>query len=88
MSILLVFPENGKIGLLKEHKDYESLFMIFLFSIVLQMLLFILSLIGIFCSDFYYLRIFTLFILILAILFIVLDLWILKRMINILFIEN
>lgn len=88
LSILLVFPENGKIGLLKQHKDYELLFMIFLFSIVLQVIIFSLSLIGTLFYDFYFMRIITLFFLILSLQFIILDLWILKRMINILFKEE
>lgn len=88
LSILLVFPENGRIGLLKQHKDYELLFMIFLFSIVLQVIIFSLSLIGTLFYDFYFMRIITLFFLILSLQFIILDLWILKRMINILFKEE
>ncbi len=88
MSILLVFPDNGRIYLLKQHNDYELLFMIFLFSIVLQILIFIFSLIGMLCYDFKFLNIIFIFVLSLSILFTFLDIWILKRMINILCIKE
>lgn len=88
MSILLVFPDNGRIFLLKQHNDYELLFMIFLFSIFLQIIIFIFSLVGMLCNNFKFLNIIFIFVLNLSILFIILDIWILKRMINILCIKE
>lgn len=88
LSILLVFPNEGRIKLLKRHNNYESVYQTFLISIIFLILLFILSLVGNFYGDFYIQRIVFLFFLILVLLFLILDLWILKRMINLLFIND
>lgn len=86
LSILLIFPEDGRIIILKEHESYKMLFDIFLFTIFLEILLFLISLIGnLYCISNYEFKIIFIWILLISILFIILCLWIIKRLIDTLF---
>ena len=86
LSILLIFPNEGRIKILKEHESYKMLFNIFLFTIFLEILLFLISLIGnLYCISCYEFKIIFIWILLISILFIILCLWIIKRLIDTLF---
>lgn len=86
LSILLIFPDDGRIIILKEHESYKMLFDIFLFTIFLEILLFLISLIGnLYCIPNYEFKIIFIWILLISILFIILCLWIIKRLIDTLF---
>lgn len=89
LSILLVFPNEGRIGVLKKHKSFKNLFNIFIFSIFLQIILFSISLFGnLYNIVDYKLRIIFMWFLLISLMFIVLIVWIIKKMIETLLNEN
>lgn len=83
LSILLIFPDEGRIKLLKEHESYNMLFNIFLFAIFLEIILFLISLIGnLYCIVNYEFKIIFIWILLISILFIIFCIWIIKKLID------
>ena len=89
LSILLVFPNEGRISILKKHESYKDLFSIFIFSIISQFLLFSISLYGnLYDIQDYKLKIIFLWVLLISLMFIVLIIWIIKKMIETLLNEN
>lgn len=89
LSILLIFPNDGKIGILKKHKSYKNVFSIFIFSIFLQIILFSISLFGnLYNLQDYNLNVVFLWILIISLMIIILIVWIIKKMIETLLNEN
>ena len=89
LSILLVFPNGGRMSILKKHKSYKQLFNIFILAISFQIILFIISLIGnLYCVLNHTFKILFLWILLLSIMLLILCLWIIKKMIDTLFNET
>lgn len=85
LSILLVFPDEGRIKILKKHESYGDVFTIFLLSICFQIIVFLISLFGNLYNiqNFNFNLIFS-WALLVSLLLIILDLWIIKNMIKIL----
>lgn len=86
LSILIVFPEKGKIVKLEKHELYPFLSKIFLLTIFSLLLLLIDLIIGnLWGEHIYFQKVIFLFLLIFSMMLILLDLWIFKRMIDLLF---
>lgn len=85
-TILFAFPEEGKIKNLKTHKLYPHIFYLFIISIISQVILFSLSLLGLlFKLELSYYAILVLISMVESIVLLVLILWILKRMLDLYF---
>ena len=83
LSILLVFPNEGRIAILKKHKSFNNLYNIFIFSIFLQIILFSISLFGnLYNFQDYKLNVVFIWFLLISLMFIVLIVWIIKKMIE------
>lgn len=89
LSILLMFPEEGRVKLLKKDELYIYVFYCLLFSILTQLLLFIFCVLGtLFGIILPYQNKLYIIIIIFSISTIFLDLWILKNMIDVLQIKD
>ncbi len=85
ISIIIVFPEKGKITKLEKHKLYPVLLKIFLLTLFSLMILLCLLIFGdLFGEYFYFQKMLFIFLLILSLFLIFCDLWIFKRMIDLL----
>lgn len=83
LSILLVFPNEGRIVILKKHKSFNNLYNIFIISIFLQIILFSISLFGnLYNFQDYKLNVVFIWFLLISLMFIVLIVWIIKKMIE------
>lgn len=84
LSIMLMFPDEGRVKLLKKDDLYVYLFYCLLFSILIQLLLFIICICGtLFGIIIPYQNKIYIIIIIFSILTMFLDLWILKNMIDV-----
>lgn len=82
-TIMVAFPEEGKIAILKKSEGYPELFYLFIVSIISQVIVFIVSFTGLLFNltdlIFSWLMITTI---ILSISFLILIVWILKKMLD------
>lgn len=86
LSILIVFPKEGKIQQLIKHPSYHKLLKTYLITIFALTVLFIVSIIGdIYGEVHYFQKILFIILLIFTILMIFLNFWILKKMIDLLY---
>ena len=87
LTILLVFPENSRIKFIKKHKGYKYIFYAFILSIILfvtvSILSFILKILVFFRTYYFLYLLITIFIWAIVSLF--RCIWLLKKMIDILF---
>lgn len=85
-TIILAFPEEGRIKNLKEFEMYPELFYFFIIAINSQILVFIVAFIGLLfnCTNWLYLFIMV-WVLITSICFLILVVWVLKKMTDLYF---
>ena len=83
LSILIVFPDKGRMKILNKHNLYRYLFDIVIVSIILQFIIFIFSLIGnLFSFKNIWISFLFIILIVMSLEFLLLDIWIIKKMIE------
>lgn len=83
LSILIVFPDKGRMKILNNHNLYRYLFDIVIVSIILQFIIFIFSLIGnLFSFKNIWISFLFIILIVMSLEFLLLDIWIIKKMIE------
>jgi hypothetical protein len=89
LSLIYVFPNEGRIIRLKKLEIYQKILFAFVFGIIFQLILFFISLIGMFFGTLiHFQNTIFLVVFIVSMYFLLFEIWVLKRLIDLTFVKE